>query len=111
MQVMFYVLNYPEKLDKFVKELHKNNIKGATIFNSTGMGRQLAGKEDIPWIGSLKAILDTPRSESRVIMLALPDEQVETVYTIIENLAGDLSQPNSGIAFTMPISSIKGYKK
>ncbi len=110
MKLMIYVMNKPENLDKFLKELNKQSIKGATIVSSTGMGRRLAGSDDIPWIGSLKAILDTPRSESKVIMLALPDEQVKTVYDIIEQVGGDLTQPNTGIAFTVPIDSIKGYK-
>jgi nitrogen regulatory protein PII len=110
MKLMIYVMNKPEHLDKFLKELAKQSIKGATIVSSTGMGRSLAGREDVPWLGSLKAILDMPRTESKVIMLALPDEQVDTVYQVIEQIGGDLSLPNTGIAFTLPIDSIKGYK-
>lgn len=110
MKLMIYVMNKPEHLDKFLKELSKNSIKGATIISSTGMGRALAGKDDVPWLGSLKAILDMPRTESKVIMLALPDEQVDVVYQIIEQIGGNLKEPNTGIAFTVPIDSIKGYK-
>lgn len=110
MKLMIYVMNKPEHLDKFLKELSKNSIKGATIFSSTGMGRRLSGNEDIPWLGSLKAILDMPRTESKVIMLALPKEQVDVVYQVIEQISGPLSEPNSGIAFTLDIDSIKGYK-
>jgi nitrogen regulatory protein PII len=110
MKLLVYVMNKPEHLDKFLKELSKNSIKGATIISSTGMGRRLMGNDDIPWIGSLKAILDMPRTESKVILIALPDEQVKTVYEVIEQVGGDLSQPNTGIAFTLPIDSIKGYK-
>ena len=110
MKLMLYVMNKPEQLEKFLKELTKKNIKGATIVSSTGMGRALAGKEDVPWLGSLKAILDMPRTESKVIMLALPDEQVDIVYQVIQDIAGNLDAPNTGIAFTVPIDSIKGYK-
>lgn len=110
MKLMIYVMNKPEYLDKFLKELTKHDIKGATIISSTGMGRRLFGQDDIPWLGSLKAILDMPRTESKVILIALPDEHVELVYKVIEDVVGDLSQPNSGIAFTVDITSIKGYK-
>ena len=110
MKLMIYVMNKPELLDKFLKQLSKEGIKGATIVSSTGMGRRLYGNEDVPWLGSLKAILDMPRAESKVIMLALPDEHVDIVYRVIEEVGGDLSQPNTGIAFTLPIDSIKGYK-
>lgn len=110
MQLFIYVMNKPELLDKFLKQLMKSNIKGATILSSTGMGRQLAGSEDVPWLGSLKSILDMPRAESKVILIALPEAQVDDVYRIIDEVAGDLNAPNSGIAFTIPIQSIKGYK-
>ena len=110
MKLMIYVMNKPEHLDKFLKELTKKDIKGATIVSSTGMGRRLFGNEDVPWLGSLKAILDMPRTESKIILIALRDEQVDIVYEVIEQVGGDLSQPNTGIAFTIPIDSIKGYK-
>src|SRR5690554_6921874 len=110
MKLMIYVMNKPEHLDKFLKELTKKDIKGATIVSSTGMGRRLFGNEDVPWLGSLKAILDMPRTESKIILIALPDEQVDIVYEVIEQVGGDLSHPNTGIAFTIPIDSIKGYK-
>jgi nitrogen regulatory protein PII len=110
MKMLIYVMNRPELLDKFLKELAKNQIKGGTIIDSTGMGRRLAGNDDIPWIGSLRAVFDMPRAESKTILLVLPDEQVDVVYGIINTISGDLSKPNTGIAFTLPIDSVKGYK-
>ncbi|MGD9887217.1 MAG: hypothetical protein AB7T03_04580, partial [Bacilli bacterium] len=59
----------------------------------------------------LKALFDTPRTDSRVILMALEDEQVTTVLDIIDRLVGDLTKPNSGIVFTLNIEFVKGYKK
>ncbi len=111
MKLMVYVMNDVHQLDKFLVELKDNNIKGATIINSTGMGRVLSESDDMNIIGSLKLLFDGPRSESRVILMALEDDQIDIVLNIISHYAGDLSKPNSGIVFTLPIDFIKGYKK
>ena len=41
MQVLFFVLNAPEKLDALLSEMERHGIHGATIFESTGMARVL----------------------------------------------------------------------
>jgi len=104
-------MNDVEKLEKFLVELKQRGIKGATIINSTGMGRVLIENDDMDFIGSLKVLFDNPRAESRTFLMALEDEQVSVVLSFIDEFVGDLSRPNSGIVFTLPIDYIKGYKK
>ncbi|PKK97702.1 MAG: hypothetical protein CVV57_10965 [Tenericutes bacterium HGW-Tenericutes-2] len=111
MKLMVYVLNDVHQLDKFLIALKEEKIKGATIINSTGMGRMLSESDDMNILGSLKFLFDGPRSESRVILMALEDEQIDVVLNVIDRIAGDLSKPNTGIVFTLPIDFIKGYKK
>lgn len=111
MKLMVFVMNDVHQLDKFLVALKDNNIKGATIINSTGMGRMLSESDDMNILGSLKYLFDGPRSESRVILMALEDEKIEAVLKIIDQVAGDLTKPNTGIVFTLPIDFIKGYKK
>lgn len=113
MKLMVFVLNNIEKLDPFIHRLKDAGIKGATILNSTGMGRRLAENDDLGYdlIGSLRALLENPRAESRLILMALEDPQVAIVAAIIDELVGDLTKPNSGICFSLPIDFIKGYKK
>lgn len=111
MKLLVYVMNSVSLQEKFLLQLKERGIKGATIINSTGMGRVLADNEDRDIIGSLKFLFDNPRAESRTFLMALEEEQVAVVMNIIDEVAGDLSRPNSGIVFTLPIDQIKGYKK
>jgi len=111
MKFLVYVMNNVDLMDAFIHQLKERNIKGATIINSTGMGRKLVESEDMDFIGSLRVLFDNPRAESRTFFMALEDEQVSVVLKIIDEIAGDLTKPNSGIVFTMPIDFIKGYKK
>lgn len=111
MKLVLYVMNKTSLMDKFLKELNANGIKGATIISSTGMGRKLFGNEDSPMFGGLRTLFEGTRPESNVIMMVVKDdEQVEKVYKIIDDVAGDLNQPNSGIAFALPLDSVKGFK-
>jgi nitrogen regulatory protein P-II 1 len=111
MRLLVYVLNQIEYLDRFVKALKDAGIRGATIISSTGMAARLFGSDDYDFIGGLKMLFEQPRKESNVILMALEEEQVDIVFAIIDKLIGGLDKPNTGIAFTLPIDRIKGYKK
>lgn len=111
MKLVVYVTNNTNKLDEFLHQLKEKNIKGATILNGTGMARKLIENDDMDFIGSLKALFDNPRVESKVILMALEDEQVKIALEAVHEVAGDLSLPNSGIVFTVPIDYIDGLKK
>lgn len=111
MKLVVYVMNNTSKLDAFLHELKEKDIKGATILNGTGMARKLIENDDMEFIGSLKKLFDNPRVESKVILMALEDAQVPVALDIVHQVAGDLSQPNTGIVFTVPIDYIDGLKK
>jgi nitrogen regulatory protein PII len=104
-------MNDVNLLDEFLRQLNDKEIKGATIIQSTGMARKLIESDDMKFIGTLKALFDNPRVDSNVILMVLPDNQVETAYKVIESVAGDLMKPNSGIAFTIPLENVKGFKQ
>jgi len=112
MKLLVFVLNDIKKQDKFITLLKERGIPGATLINSSGMGRFLAEhNEDREIFGTLRLLFDAPRSESRTFLMALEEDQISVVLEIIEEVVGDLSHPNSGIVFTLPIDFIKGYKK
>lgn len=111
MKLVVYVMNNTKLLDEFLHQLKENNIKGATIVNSTGMARKLIENDDMDFIGSLKVLFDNPRVESYVILMALEDFQVSIALDVIHRVAGDLSRPNTGIVFTLPIDYIDGFTK
>ena len=55
MKLLLIVLNKTEKLDELLEKMMDKGITGATIFNSTGMARELAKhSEDFPIFGTLR---------------------------------------------------------
>jgi len=110
MKLLIYVMNQPDRLDELMQKFADNQVKGATIIEATGMAKFLMASEHPIYIERLSGLIDFKNNQSRIIMSILPDEQVPLVYQIIGTISGDFSLPNSGIAFTIPVDSLRGYK-
>jgi len=112
MQLLVLVLNQVDKLDELLKAFVNEGITGATIINSTGMIKELAGHMEYqPIFGSHWFNIDHDRKESKTLFMALSEEQVKKARQIICQVVGDLSEPNTGVLFTLPLISSEGIEK
>lgn len=111
MQFLLVVLNKVEKLNALLEKLVEHNICGATILDSTGMVRELIkNNEDYPIFGTLRLFIDTDRQESKTIFMVLKEEQVEEAKSVVRQVVGDMSKPDTAVMFTLPIISVEGVK-
>ncbi len=110
MKLLVLVLNKIECLENLLKELANNSITGATIISSTGMAHELMNYEDISFLGSFRQFLNPQRKENKTILMVLKEEKIDIVIKAIEKVVGDLSEPNTGIMFVLPLDMIKGLK-
>jgi len=109
MQLLFLVLNRVEKLEDLLKGFMNEGITGATIINSTGMIKELAGcMEHQPIFGSPWMHINCDRKESKTIFMALDEEKLEKARKVIHQVIGDMSEPDSAAMFTIPIISAEG---
>lgn len=108
MKLMIFVLSNTDLLNFLLEDLSNAGIKGATIINSTGMGMTLSKLESSFIGGSLKALFNPGRDENKTILCVIQNEQVSTAKQVIKDVVGDLSKPNTGIFFTVPIDDIEG---
>lgn len=111
MKVLFYILNDADKLSQLLDSLEASDIHGCTIFNSNGMGRELAKRDTLKSIvGSFKLLLDPKLENTKTLMLVLEDKKVQEVIQVIESVVGNLDEANTGLAFSIPVDYIKGLK-
>lgn len=108
MRLLMLVLNNVELLEPLLETMTARGLRGATILNSTGMVRELTRYEDYPLFGSLRFLMQPEHDESRTIFMALPEEKVELAKQTIRDILGDLSKPNTGVMFTLPITDAEG---
>lgn len=108
MQLAVIVLNQTEYLEDLLKEFAEQGINGATILDSTGMAKVLGSHEDLHIFGSLRMMFNPERRESKTILTVLPDEKIPLLKDIVRDVIGDLSKPDTGILFGVPLSFAEG---
>lgn len=107
MKLLVFVLHKIEKLEDVLKSFNEQEIKGATIINSTGMAQTLAASDELVF-RTLRQVLDLDRTENRTILVLLKEREVEVAIDAITRVVGDLSKPDTGILFTVPVDFVKG---
>ena len=108
MKLVVIVLNKLDCVDKLLTAFGKNSIPGATILSSRGMAQTLEAHDELRFIGSLRMLMNANYKENRTILMAVPDEKVDTVVELVNKATGGLDQPDSGILFTLPIDRVEG---
>ncbi len=115
MKVLVFVLNKVEKLDELLIELSNNGLKGATILKSVGMAKSIYNstkKESRNIImDSLRILLSETNNENRTIFTVVDESQEEIFYNTVKEVIGPISKENTGIIFTIPLSSVYGLNK
>lgn len=109
-KLLVLILNKTEALEDILAELANSDIKGATIISSTGMARALSSSqyENMSFLASLRAVLDTDRKESKTVLMVIDENMLKTAVDAIENVIGDLSSPDTGVVFSLPVDFTKG---
>ena len=113
MQLYVLVLNKIELLEPLFEAMLEKGISGATVLDSTGMMRVLSDDEnvDLPMLGVFRYVFSPERRASKTVFIVLPDEQVSVLSELIDQVTGGLDQPDTGIAFAMPVNFLKGLNK
>ena len=114
MQVLFFVLNAPEKLDELLSQMERHGIHGATIFESTGMARVMKSHHDedeFEFLSAVRMYLSRSRQKNYTIMTLLADDQVDGAVETIESVVGSLENENTGLLFTFPVGYVRGLKR
>lgn len=109
MQLLILILKNVEIIEDLLKKLAENDIKGCTILDGHGMGESLANMEDIPLFGALRTMMSTQANNpSKVLLMAVKDDQIIPTTMLIKSVVGDLSKPNTGIMLSVPVYYCEG---
>lgn len=113
-QLFVFVLQDPDQEQDLLSVLLEQGTPGVTILDSYGMSHQHTNGrfDELPLMPSLSAILKTQEEPSLTFFTVLPDNfDVDGLITAIEDVLGELDQPNIGVAFTMPVSRTWGMTR
>ena len=105
------VLNKTHLLEPLFEAMMAKGINGATVLDSTGMMRVLSDDENanLPMYGLLRHVYSPERKQSKTVFVVLSEEQLQVMEEIADTVTGGLDQPDTGIAFAVPLNYLKGY--
>ena len=106
MELLIAVINQEGRLDDILSGFLELGITGATIIDSEGMGHVLS--HDIPIFAGLQTLISRSRPQNRTIFSVIADEKVDSALALLQDVCGNLSDPATGIAFTIPVDRVVG---
>ena len=110
MKLVFFVLNKEELLDEVLAAFIEAEVPGATILDSEGMGRFLT--YEVPLFASFKEFMKGNKPYNKTIFSVVDsDAKVMRLEELIEKVCGSLSEPGTGILFTVPVDYVRGLRR
>jgi nitrogen regulatory protein PII len=107
MELLIAVINQEDRLDDILSGFLEIGITGATVIDSEGMGHVLS--HDIPIFAGLQTLISRARPRNQTLFSVIDsEEKLESALALLEETCGDLSDPATGIAFTVPVSRVVG---
>lgn len=102
MQLLVILLNREDYLDDILAELLELEVTGASVVEGIAMERVLA--KDVPIFAGLLQTTQGSRSFNKNIFAVIKDGQiVDRLMEFLKELDIDMTDPNTGILFTLPI--------
>jgi nitrogen regulatory protein P-II 1 len=110
LKLVFFVLNKEELLDEVLAAFLEAEVPGATILDSEGMGRFLT--YEVPLFASFKEFMKGNKPYNKTIFSVVDsDAKVMRLEELIEKVCGSLSEPGTGILFTVPVDYVRGLRR
>lgn len=114
MLLLWLVLDDPGLLNDVLEAWTDAGARGITILESTGVHRvrSKVSDQDAPFLLGFSRLLRTDQVGHNTLFTVVPGmEIVERLVAATEGIVGDLSQPNTGVLFAMPVAAAWGLPK
>lgn len=114
MHLVVCVLSAIDKCPDVLDAWEATGVAGITILESTGMGqlrRDRIMRDDLPLMPSLMNLFRGREVRHRTFFSLVQDEEmVDRLVAATEAVIGNLTQPDNGIMFVLPVSRAYGLR-
>lgn len=109
MYMLCLVLDDSAKLNDVLSAWDQAGAPGTTILESTGINRVLTRREASAAFAGFGALFGSGQIGHHTIFTIIPDlELANQIITATEAVLGSLKEPNTGIAFALPVAQTWG---
>ena len=108
------IIDNPDDCPGILDAWEALGVSGVTILDSTGLGhlRKLGMREDMPLLPSLSDFLMQDEIPHRTLFSVVKDQElVDKMIAAVQDISGDLDQPNSGFLFVVPVLQAIGLNR
>lgn len=109
--LLITIIDDLEKLPELLRVWHEINVPGVTVLESFGGYRTQRWLSQVG-LDFLDRLFDTKELSRRTLLVVMEDEHLlEQAIAEAERIMDGFDRPNSGILFTIPITSVRGLQK
>lgn len=108
MELLVLILNKVELLDDVLSFYVEAGVSGATVIDSVGMGRIIA---TMPIFAGFRDLMVGNRPSNKTVLAVVDSAMIPGIAEGIGKIVGPLSEPGTGLLFTVPVTSIQGLGK
>ncbi|HOP02425.1 MAG TPA: hypothetical protein PKX58_09515 [Flexilinea sp.] len=104
--MILLVLDDPNYVDEVLDAWYKLGVSGATIIDSSGFYRRMAER---PHMRFLYGSMEFSSKGNMTVIAVVPDLAfIDSCLRAVEEIIGDLDNPNTGIFTSWPLTICKG---
>ena len=106
MKLVIVFLNRAELLDDVLAGFLEIGVSGATVVDSTGMGRILS--YEVPIFAGLRHAFPGTAPVNKTVLLVTRDKLVDDIIAVVEDVCGELSGAGTGLVAVLPLDRVHG---
>ncbi|HEX6383866.1 MAG TPA: hypothetical protein VF177_04275 [Anaerolineae bacterium] len=109
MYLLIMVLDDSTRLDEVLSAWSDSGVTGVTILESTGVNRVLLRRKAEPAFAGFSQILGSGRVGHNTLFAVIDNlDLAEAAVAATERVLGDLTKPDTGIIFAVPVAQTWG---
>jgi nitrogen regulatory protein P-II 1 len=109
-KLVVFILNREDLLDEVLAAYVEAQVPGATILDSEGMGHFLT--YEVPLFASFKEFMKGNKPYNKTIISVVDkEEKLNKLEELIEKVCGPLSEPGTGVLFSVPVDYVRGLRQ
>jgi nitrogen regulatory protein P-II 1 len=114
-EMVIMVLDDPTKTDVLLRAWLDLGVTGTTIFNSTGLARELCefgARDDLSLMPSLTQLLQCREEAHRTLLAIVPENfDLDRLAEVSQSIVGSFDEPDTGILFSIPVGRVWGLRR
>lgn len=106
------VLYNVNRFEEVLAAWHDAGATAVTVLDAVGTrsAEELARRADLPILPRIRDLLQSDDAPRKIIFSVVRDEIVEPLAGATRDVMGELSEPQNGILFVLPVSQVMGLR-